>query len=101
MIDKITEKLDDIYEIYKKQYEKFGNKYALGIIDGLDIAQHIIEEGEGGEEEPKRIGVKDNWEYIQDFCESFGRLPKDADELDYCISFVEKRKEKDRQDSET
>ena len=42
--------------------------------------------------------IKDNWEYIQDFCCDFGRLPKDADELDYLISYVDNAKRRDMDD---
>ena len=45
-------------------------------------------------------GMKDNWVYIQDFVEQFGRLPNDVDELDVLISYVENRKEKDKADEE-
>ena len=44
-----------------------------------------------------RKGPRDNWEYIQDFCLGFGRLPKDMDELDALVSYVIDRRERDAQ----
>lgn len=38
--------------------------------------------------------VKDNWEYVQDFCNDFGRLPKDVDELEYFLSYVDEKRQK-------
>lgn len=39
--------------------------------------------------------VKDNWEYVQDFCNDFGRLPKDADELECFLSYVDEKRKKE------
>lgn len=43
--------------------------------------------------------VKDNWEYVQDFCNDFGRLPKDADELEYFLSYVDEKRQKAGRDT--
>ena len=43
--------------------------------------------------------VKDNWEYVQDFCNDFGRLPKDADELEYFLSYVDEKRHKTGRDT--
>ena len=45
--------------------------------------------------------MKDNWEYIEQWREVFGRLPEDADELDACITFVEEKKRKDAETDKT
>lgn len=39
---------------------------------------------------------RDNWEYIKEFCDKFGRIPKDMDELDELISYVMVKKQKER-----
>ena len=38
------------------------------------------------------IPKKDNWEYITEFCNKFGRIPKDMDELDVLVSYVMDKK---------
>ncbi len=39
---------------------------------------------------------KDNWEYIKEFCDKFGRIPKDMDELDELVSYVMVKKQKEQ-----
>lgn len=41
---------------------------------------------------------RDNWEYIKEFCDKFGRMPKDIDELDALVSYVMDKKQKERND---
>ena len=36
---------------------------------------------------------RDNWEYIKEFCDKFGRIPKDMDELDALVSYVMNKKQ--------
>ena len=39
---------------------------------------------------------RDNWEYIKEFCDKFGRIPKDMDELDALVSYVMDKKQKEQ-----
>lgn len=39
---------------------------------------------------------RDNWEYIKEFCDKFGRMPKDMDELDELVSYVMVKKQKEQ-----
>ena len=39
---------------------------------------------------------RDNWEYIKEFCDKFGRMPKDMDELDALVSYVVDKKQKEQ-----
>lgn len=39
---------------------------------------------------------RDNWEYIKEFCDKFGRIPKDIDELDVLVSYVMGKKQKEQ-----
>lgn len=39
---------------------------------------------------------RDNWEYIKEFCDKFGRIPKDMDELDTLVSYVMNKKQKEQ-----
>lgn len=39
---------------------------------------------------------RDNWEYIKEFCDKFGRIPKDMDELDVLVSYVMDKKQKEQ-----
>lgn len=39
---------------------------------------------------------RDNWEYIKEFCDKFGRMPKDMDELDELVSYVMVKKQRER-----
>lgn len=43
---------------------------------------------------------KDNWEYIKEFCNKFGRIPKDMDELDALVSYVIVKKQKEQKPAE-
>ena len=40
--------------------------------------------------------LRDTWEYLDEFIEKFGRLPKDCDELSACIDYVIKRHPKEK-----
>lgn len=42
---------------------------------------------------------RDNWEYIKEFCDKFGRMPKDMDELDELVSYVMVKKQKEQKPS--
>lgn len=49
-------------------------------------------------EEDVKFGTReprDNWEYIKEFCDKFGRMPKDMDELDVLVSYVMDKKHKE------
>ncbi len=37
---------------------------------------------------------KDNWEYVKEFCDRFGRIPKDMDELEALVSYVISERQK-------
>lgn len=37
---------------------------------------------------------KDNWEYVKEFCDKFGRIPKDMDELEVLVSYVISERQK-------
>ena len=54
-------------------------------------------------EEDEKFGTKeprDNWEYIKEFCDKFGRIPKDMDELDVLVSYVIDKKQKEQKPAE-
>lgn len=34
---------------------------------------------------------RDNWEFVHEFVEKFGRIPKDEDELNVLVEYVLKR----------
>lgn len=38
---------------------------------------------------------RDNWEYVKEFCDKFGRMPKDMDELDVLVSYVMDKRQKE------
>ena len=71
--------------------------------DGL-IAKTIRykHEKQGGQKPTwsKENGVKDNWEYIQDFIGKLGHFPKDSDELDVLINYVLNEKQRSAKWSE-
>ena len=43
---------------------------------------------------------RDNWEYIKEFCDKFGRMPKDMDELDVLVSYVMNKRQKEQPTNE-
>lgn len=43
MIDKIRAEIDKLYDEYKDKFHQSGDQYHLGLIDGLDMAERVLD----------------------------------------------------------
>ena len=100
---------EDLERVFPELCESQDEKIRKGLIKGLsamrDIHKHqtfsddainiddaiawLEKQGEKPIEQDTEI--RDLWEYIKEFKDKFGRLPKDEDELAACIDYVMKR----------
>ena len=80
-----------IASVMNKEYD-----YTQGFVEWaaqtlLGYAKHEFEKQGELKTIEQDTETRDLWEYIREFREKFGRLPKDADELAACIYYVMKR----------